>query len=301
MDCPPFLPPRDFVGYGWNTPKDCWPDSAKIAVNFALNFEEGGESTLANGDDYSEGCLHEAFHKIPYKGRRDQQLETMFEYGIRQGLPRIIRLFDKYGYKFTTFAVGRALELAPQYAKLLPKLGHEIASHGYRWRSYVAMPPEEEKKHISDAIDSLQRLTGDQDVPAGWYFGRGSNQAKRLIAREHHKRGLPLLYSSDSFADELPFWVESPLASEGEKDEGLLIVPYSLDCDDHRFLCQGSGWSTADDFFWHLKETFDYLYQEGLEGRPKMMTIGLHSRIIGRPGRFRSLQKYVFPEEYAFM
>ncbi|THV02634.1 glycoside hydrolase/deacetylase [Dendrothele bispora CBS 962.96] len=292
-DCPAFLPDRDFVGYGLDTPTDCWPNGAKIAVNFVINFEEGGESTLANGDEYSEGYLHEAFHKSPLKGRRDQQLETMFEYGVRQGLPRILRLFDKYGYKFTTYAVARALELAPQYAKLLPELGHEIASHGNRWRSFADMPPEEEAKHVAEAIDRLQRLTGDEIVPGGWFLGRGSNQSKRIIAREHHKRSLPLLYSSDSYADDLPYWVESPLASEGVSDGGLLIVPYSLDCNDHRFLCQGSGWSTSNDFLWHMKETFDYLYQEGIEGRPKMMTIGLHNRIIGRPGRFRCLQKYV--------
>ncbi|KAK7025459.1 hypothetical protein VNI00_015987 [Paramarasmius palmivorus] len=283
MDCPPFLPQRDFIGYGLDTPRNCWPNGAKIAISFVVNFEEGGESTLANGDEHSEGYLHEAFHKTPYRGKRDQQLETMFEYGTRQGLPRIIRLFERYGYKFTTFAVARALELAPQYATLLPELGHEIASHGYRYRSYTDMSPEEEVKHISDAIDTLRRLTNDPKAPAGWYFGRGSSQAKRLIAREHHKRGLPLLYSSDSFADELPFWVESPLVDEGEKDDGLLIIPYSLDCDDHRFLCQGSGWSTSDDFYWHLKETFDYLYQEGSEGRPKMMTIGFAEYISQKP------------------
>ncbi|KAF9255234.1 glycoside hydrolase/deacetylase [Marasmius fiardii PR-910] len=285
------LPSRDFIGYGWETPADCWPNGAKIALSFVVNFEEGGESTLANGDEQSEGYLHEAFHKIPLKGKRDQQLETMFEYGVRQGLPRIIRLFEKYGYKFTTFAVARALELAPQYGKLLTELGHEIACHGNRWRSYIDMPPEAEAKHVSEAVDSLQRVTGNQNIPAGWYLGRGSNCSKRLIASEHRERHLPLLYSSDSFADELPFWVENPLAREGVNDDGLLIIPYSLDCDDHRFLCQGSGWSTSDDFFWHLKETFDQLYQEGLDGTPKMMTIGLHNRIIGRPGRFRSLQK----------
>ncbi|KAF8916583.1 hypothetical protein CPB85DRAFT_1374515 [Mucidula mucida] len=265
LDCPPFLPDRDFVGYGWDTPKDCWPNGAKIAVSFVINFEEGGESTLANGDEYSESYLHEAFHKEPLKGRRDQQLETMFEYGIRQGLPRILRLFDKHGYKFTTYA-----------------LGHEIACHGNRWRSYFDATPEEEAAH----------LTGDKNVPAGWYLGRGSNQSTRIIAREHHKRGLPCSIAPIAMLMTFrSFWVESPLASENIKDEGLLMVPYSLDCNDHRFLCKGSGWSSSDDFLWHMKETFDYLYQEGVEGRPKMMTIGLHNRIIGRPGRFRCLQK----------
>ncbi|KAK0469051.1 uncharacterized protein EV420DRAFT_5915 [Desarmillaria tabescens] len=273
-DCPPFLPNRDFVGYGWDTPQDCWPNGAKIAVSFVINFEEGGESTLANGDEYSEGYLHEAFHKAPLKGKRDQQLETMFEYGIRQGLPRILRLFDQYDYKFTTHAVARAIEVCPQYGKLLPKLGHEIACHGNRWRSFYTASPEEEAAHVSEGIDRLQRLTGDSSVPSGWYLGRGSNQSARIIAREHFKRGLPLLYSSDTYADDLPYWVESPLASEGIEDEGLLMIPYSLDCSDHRFLCKGSGWSSSDDFFWHMKETFDYLYEEGLEGRPKMMTIG---------------------------
>ncbi|KAK0220939.1 hypothetical protein EDD85DRAFT_779806 [Armillaria nabsnona] len=292
-DCPPFLPKRDFVGYGWDTPHDCWPNGAKIAVSFVINFEEGGESTLANGDESSEAHLHEAFHKMPLKGKRDQQLETMFEYGIRQGLPRILRLFDQYGYKFTTHAVARAIEVSPQYGKLLPKLGHEIACHGNRWRSFFAASPEEEAAHVAEGIDRLQHLTGDNSVPSGWYLGRGSNQSARIIAREHYKRGLPLLYSSDTYADDLPYWVESPLASEGIEDEGLLMIPYSLDCSDHRFLCKGSGWSSSDDFFWHMKETFDYLYEEGLEGHPKMMTIGLHNRIIGRPGRFRCLQKFM--------
>lgn len=151
---------------------------------------------------------------LPPQKKTVLTVHCQFEYGIRQGLPRILRLFDKHGYKFTTYAVARAIEVAPQYGKLLPELGHEIACHGNRWRSYFDATPEEEAAHVAEGIDRLQSLTGDKNVPAGWYLGRGSNQSTRIIAREHHKRGLPLLYSSDSYADDLPVRARLCLSTE---------------------------------------------------------------------------------------
>ncbi|THV02632.1 glycoside hydrolase/deacetylase [Dendrothele bispora CBS 962.96] len=195
--------------------------------------------------------------------------------------------------KCTMYTVAAALERAPYLGPILVEHGHEIACHGNRWINYMNVPPEEEERQIHHAIDRLQKYTSDPNVPRGWMIGRRSNASPRLYCRAAKERGLEFLYSSDSYGDDLPYWLESPLASEGEPDEGMLIIPYTLDCNDFRFVVAGSGWSSGEDFYNHLVDTFDVLYEEGLAGQAKMMSIGLHNRCVGRPGRLAAVEKFM--------
>ncbi|GAA6014813.1 hypothetical protein JCM10207_002190 [Rhodosporidiobolus poonsookiae] len=303
-----YLPPRDFVAYGEDTPSDCWPNSAKIAVSFVLNYEEGAEHTLWNGDAHSEAFLSEsAFHRQPKQGRRDLYVESQFEYGTRAGLPRLLKLFKKFGYSWSTWTNARALEASAYYGKYLVEGGHDIAAHGNRWITQTELyadpspvasltgktGPEEEAAHVAQNIDRLRAATGLQDVPTGYYLGRGSLYSKYLISKVHKEKGVPLVYNSDSYSSDLPYWQESPLAADGDEDEGLLHVPYGLFLNDHRFYCKGAGASCGDDFFDLLKAEFDYILREGREGKPKMMTIAMHSRILGRPGRIQCLKRFM--------
>jgi len=291
-----FLPPRDFVGYGLEKPKgDVWPKGAKIAVSFVLNYEEGAEHTVWNGDEHSEPFLNEAnYYRNRAEGKRDMYTESLYDYGIRAGLPRIIRLFQSFSYPFTLWLNSRAIETSAQYGPILVGMGCDMAAHGNRWITQTELSgPEEEAAHVRQGIERIQKASGKQDVPSGWYLGRGSLYSKHVISKVHKEMGVPLLYCSDSYADDLPYWVEDPLSLDGEEDKGMLMVPYGLVNNDHKFYSKGAGASTAVDWFNILKGDFETLYSEGQDGEPKMMTIALHSRLIGRPGRLAGLKKFL--------
>ncbi|GAA5860427.1 hypothetical protein JCM8547_000301 [Rhodosporidiobolus lusitaniae] len=303
-----YVPPRDLTGYGFDSPRDCWPNEKKIAITFVLNYEEGAEHTLWNGDKRSEPFLNEtaSFRDIKW-GQRDLFVETQYEYGTRAGLPRLLKLFKKFGWSWTTWTNARALEASAYYGKYLVEGGHEIAAHANRWadqrelyeengplKLITGKPgPEEEAAQVAQGIDRLRAATGLQDVPTGYYYGRGSLYNKHIIHKVHREKGVPLLYTSDTYADDVPYYTESPATLDGEADDGLLNIPYSLSNNDHRFYIKGAGFSNGQDFCDQLIAEFDYLRREGLEGKPKLMTIALHSRIIGRPGRIAGLKRFM--------
>ncbi|KAI0477490.1 hypothetical protein GGR56DRAFT_411310 [Xylariaceae sp. FL0804] len=291
-----WLPPRDYVGYGFEPPKVLWPGNKLIAVSFVLNYEEGAEHTPWNGDDQSCDSLHELHYSRPATsgGKRDGLVEDMFEWGTRQGLPRLIKLFRKYGWKWTTWTCARAFEATPTYAKLLADEGHEIACHGNRWRIHGTNKAEA-KAHIHKSFDRLQATTGLGDVPTGWFGGGMPIHTKLARAEVHRERDVPLLYCSDTYAADTPYWVRDPYAAvHGGEDKGMLMVPYSLCTNDHRFfVAQGPGVSKPDDWFEMLKAEFDQLYEEGQAGAPKMMTIAMHNRFVCKPGRIMALKRFM--------
>lgn len=266
--------PRDFAGYGAQPPDPRWPGNARIAVSFVLNYEEGGESTPLEGDATSESYLQEVVGALPTVGQRNLNAESMFEFGSRAGFWRVHRLFQKHELPLIVFAVGQALERNPEAAQAMAAAGWDVASHGWRWIDYMDMPEPEERQHIRRSIDTIEQLTGTR--PVGWYTGRISANTRRLV----HEAG-GFLYDSDSYADELPYW-------ETVNGEPLLIVPYSLDVNDFKFLTP-NGFVTGDDFFEYARDSFDHLFEEG--GR--MMSVGLHCRSIGRPGRARGLGRFL--------
>jgi putative urate catabolism protein len=266
--------PRDLVGYGEHPPAPLWPDGARLAVSFVLNYEEGGESTPLEGDAASEGYLHEVVGAPPTVGRRNLNTESMFEYGSRVGFWRIHRTFVKHGLPLTVYAVAQALERNPKAARAMVDAGWEVASHGQRWIDYAELPEDEERDHVRRAIATIERATGQR--PVGWYTGRISENTRRLVTSEGG-----FLYDSDSYADELPYWAEN-----GGKP--VLIIPYTLDANDFKVLLPG-GFVTAEDFFAYLRDSFDQLYEEG--GR--LLSVGLHCRIVGRPGRARGLDRFL--------
>ncbi len=265
---------RDFVGYGAEPPDPQWPEGARIAVSFVLNYEEGGENTPLEGDAASEAYLQEVVGAVPTIGRRNLNSESMFEFGSRAGFWRIQRLFQKHSLPLTVYAVGQALQRNPAAAQAMVESGWEIASHGWRWVDYMDMPEAEEREHIRLALEVIEQLTGQR--PVGWYTGRISANTRRLLVEAGG-----LLYDSDSYADELPYWVEV-------EQESHLIIPYSLDVNDFKYLTP-NGFVTSDDFFHYAKDSFDQLYDEG--GR--MMSIGLHCRVSGRPGRAQGLDRFL--------
>ncbi len=264
---------RDLVGYGATPPNPNWPGGALIAVNFNLNVEGGGESTLFNGDEVSEGMLNDI--GVPaQRGVRVPLVESVFEYGSRRGAWRVLDVFAEFDIKMSILGVARALEQNPDLAKACAARGHEIVSHGYRWIDYCAVPEHIEREHIARAVDILARLTGTR--PAGWMTGRPGPNTRRLVVEEGG-----FLYDRDSLADELPYWL-----NVGGRPH--LVIPYSYEANDNRFN-ENSGFSTADDFFTYMRDAFDVLYREGRNGSPKLLSIGLHDRLIGRPGRCKSL------------
>ena len=268
------MPERDLVGYGAEPPDPMWPGGARLALSFVLNYEEGGESTPLEGDPASEGYLHEVVGAPPSVGRRNLTTESMFEFGSRAGFWRIRRIFTRHGLPLTVYAVGQALERNPAAARAMVEAGWEVASHGWRWIDYAGMPEAEEREHLRRAIDAIERLCGVR--PVGWYTGRVSENTRRLIVEDGG-----FLYDSDSYADELPYWVEVA----GQRH---LVIPYTLDANDFKFLIP-NGFVTADDFHAYLVDTFEQLYEEG--GR--LMNVGLHCRITGRPGRARALDRFL--------
>lgn len=269
--------PRDLVGYGENPPDPKWPNGARLALNFVLNYEEGGEACILHGDDASEANRTDVPGTTPWKNERNLNVESMFEYGSRAGFWRIMRQFRERGLHFTAYAVGMALERAPENARAMVRDGHEIASHGYRWINYRHFDEETEREHMRLAIAAVERTTGSR--PLGWFTGRISTNTRRLVVEEGG-----FLYDSDSFADDLPYWV----TVSGRQH---LIIPYSMDCNDVRFAAE-QPFNTGAEFLTYLKDAFDVLYAEGASS-PKMMTVGLHCRLIGRPGRAASLASFL--------
>ncbi len=275
----PDNPPRLLVGYGANPPRPSWTapsgQIARLAVQFVINYEEGGEHCLLNGDTRSEWLLSEIVGAVPYEGVRHMNMESLYEYGSRVGFWRLYRMFQSRDLPCTVFAVARALEQNPQAAKAMVEAGWEIASHGYRWIDYQHMPEEEERAHIKKAVEIHTRMTGSR--PLGIYQGKPSPNTRRLIVEEGG-----FVYDSDSYADELPYWVE--VAGKHQ-----LVVPYTLDANDMRFAC-AQGFNSGDQFFTYLKDAFDFLYAEN-QGR--ILSVGLHCRLVARPGRARALAKFL--------
>jgi putative urate catabolism protein len=268
---------RDFVGYGGRPPHAQWPGGARVALSFVLNYEEGGERSPLDGDALTEPIMHEIVGAPPDEGRRTLHVESMYEFGSRAGFWRVHRLFTERGLPLTVFAVGQALERNPDAARAMAAAGWEVIGHGWRWIDYGDVPPDVEREHIRRTNETIERLCGQR--PVGWFTGRASEQTRRLAVAEGE-----LLYDSDSLADELPYWVDV----DGKPH---LVVPYSLDCNDFKFLLAG-GWVTGDDFRRYMLDTFDQLYEEGAE-TPRMMSVGLHARIVGRPGRARALARFL--------
>ena len=273
--------PRDLIGYGKTPPHPQWPGQARVAVQFVLNYEEGGENCVLHGDDGSEQFLSEMFNPASYPDRHIS-MEGIYEYGSRAGVWRILREFEKRNLPLTVFGVGMALERHPELTSALKAMGHEIACHGWRWIHYQNVDEATEREHMARGMEIIQRLTGERAL--GWYTGRDSPRTRRLVA---DYGGFE--YDSDYYGDDLPFWMQV------RKTDGSitpqLIVPYTLDCNDMRFALP-QGYSHADPFFQYLKDTFDVLYAEG-EERPAMMSIGMHCRLLGRPGRITALQRFL--------
>ena len=286
MTATPFDPdyPRDLVGYGEKTPHPRWPGGARIAVQFVLNYEEGAENSVLHGDRESETFLSEIVGAQAFPARH-MSMESLYEYGSRVGVWRILRLFRERALPLTVFGVGMALARNPAVVDAFLSDGHEIASHGWRWISYQSFDEATEREHMALAIDTIARLTGRP--PDGWYTGRDSVHTRRLVA-EHGG----FTYVADSYSDELPFY--APVATRTGPQQ-LLVVPYTLDANDARFATP-QGFNSGDQFFAYLKDSFDVLYAEGDPrglNAPKMMSVGLHCRIIGRPGRAAALARFL--------
>ncbi len=267
---------RDLIGYGEQPPDPHWPGGARVAVQFVLNVEEGAESCILEGDPCSEAYLHELPGRPARTAARDLSVESMYEYGSRAGVWRILRLFRDRSLPLTAFAVGRALELNPELGRALAAAGHEVAGHGYRWLDYRDVPEDEERAHIRRTVEVIERLCDKR--PVGWYTGRISPNTRRLVREEGG-----FLYSSDTYDDDLPHWLpDSP---------ALLMIPYTLVNNDVRYLLP-NGFASGDDFLRLLTDAFDMLWREGAE-RPKLMTIGLHARISGHPARAMALARFL--------
>ncbi len=269
--------PRDLIGYGNNPPHPKWPDNARIAVQFVLNYEEGGENCILHGDAASEAFLSEIVGADARAGVRHMSMESIYEYGSRAGVWRLLRLFSEYEVPLTIFAVGMAVERNPAVIEEMVRRGHEICSHGYRWIDYQYVAEETEREHIGLAIDAIEKVTGER--PRGWYTGRTSPNTRRLLVEEGG-----FLYDADDYSDDLPFW-------DARFGSPHLVVPYTLDANDMRFATP-QGFNSGEQFFTYLKDAFDVLYSEG-EQSPKMMSVGLHCRLIGRPGRVAGLARLI--------
>lgn len=273
--------PRDLIGYGRNPPQADWPGGARIAVQFVLNYEEGGENCVLHGDASSEQFLSEIIGAQAYPDRH-LSMESIYEYGSRAGVWRILREFARRQLPLTVFAVGMALERNPDVGRAFVEAGHEIACHGYRWIHYQSVPESLEREHCQRCVQVVTDLLGHH--PEGWYTGRDSPNTRRIVVEQGG-----FLYDSDYYGDDLPFWTLVTLSSGQRKPH--LVVPYTLDTNDMRFAT-AQGFNTAEQFYTYLKDAFDVLYAEG-EQAPKMMSVGLHCRLVGRPGRFAALQRFL--------
>ncbi|GIZ53661.1 allantoinase PuuE [Noviherbaspirillum aridicola] len=281
--------PRDLKGYGPNPPHARWPGGARVAVQFVLNYEEGGENCVLHGDRASETFLSEIIGAQAFE-MRHMSMESIYEYGSRAGLWRLLRMFEERGMPLTVFGVAMALRRNPEAVDAFVRLGHEIACHGLRWISYQQVDEETERAHMREAVQIIRELTGE--APLGWYTGRDSPNTRRLVM-EHGG----FLYDADYYGDDLPFWekVDFTDADGRQRSEPQLIVPYTLDANDMRFAA-AQGFNSGTQFFDYLKDAFDVLYEEGdPDGldRPKMMSVGLHCRLVGRPGRAAALARFL--------
>jgi putative urate catabolism protein len=270
--------PRDMLGYGRTPPDPRWPGDARVCVQFVVNYEEGGENNILHGDAASEAFLSEIVGAAPWPGLRHWNMESIYEYGARAGFWRLHRLFTRRNLPVTVYGVATALQRSPEQTAAMLEAGWEIASHGYKWVEYKDLPEEEERRHLQEAIRIHAEVTGSR--PTGWYLGRCSMNTTRLVMEEGG-----FAYSSDSYADDLPYYVQGPKGPH-------LIIPYTLDANDMRFATP-QGYNSGDQFFAYLKDSFDVRYREGAEGQAKMLNIGLHCRLVGRPGRVAALERFV--------
>ena len=276
---PPY--PRDLIGYGRNVPHASWPGNARVAVQFVLNYEEGGENCVLHGDKASEQFLSEIIGAQAFEARH-LSMESIYEYGSRAGAWRILNEFERRKLPLTVFGVSMALERHPELTAAFVDLGHEIACHGWRWIHYQTMDEATEREHMRIGVEIIKRMTGV--APLGWYTGRDSPNTRKLVVENGG-----FLYDSDSYGDDLPFWTE--VETSGGRTVPHLVVPYTLDTNDMRFATP-QGFNTGDHFLSYLKDAFDVLYVEG-EDKPKMLSIGMHCRLLGRPGRFAALQRFL--------
>ena len=269
--------PRDLVGYGANPPDAKWPGGAQLALSIVLNYEEGAEYSVLYGDAHSETLNSEHDNPKALYGIRSAIMESFYEYGSRVGFWRILKVLRDRDIPITVLAVGLALEQNSEVAGAIAEAGYEVAGHGWRWIDYQDIGPQEERAHLKKTIDVIERMTGSR--PLGWFLGRPSPNTRRLIVEEGG-----FLYDSDAFNDDLPYWV----LVDGKPH---LILPYSVDNNDIRYT-RGQGLEVADEFFTYLKDCFDWLYREGRHA-PRMMSVGLHCRLIGRPGRMAALERFL--------
>ncbi len=269
--------PRNLAGYGQQSPHPRWPNNSRIAVQIVLNYEEGAENCILHGDPASEAFLSEIVGADARKGVRHMSMESLYEYGSRVGVWRLLRIFKEYQVPVTIFAVGMAVERNPTVIEAMVDAGHEICSHGYRWIDYQYVNEDQEREHIGLAIAAIENVTGRR--PLGWYTGRTSPNTRRLVVEEGG-----FLYDADDYSDDLPFW-------DHQHGTPHLVIPYTLDVNDMRFATP-QGFNTGDQFFSYLKDTFDLLYSEGKE-IPKLMSVGLHCRLAGRPGRAASVARFL--------
>lgn len=270
--------PRDLVGYASRPPHPHWPGGARIAVSLVLNYEEGGEACVLHGDGHSESVLTDIGAAEALPGVRNMNVESLFEYGSRVGFWELMRLLKSMGAPATVYAVGMALERNPEAAAAIAASGFEVACHGYRWIDYQFVAEEVERADILRNIEAITRLIGRR--PVGWYTGRPSPNTRRLVVDTGG-----FLYDSDAYNDDLPYWTKI----SGRRH---LIIPFSFDNNDSR-LQRGGDFGTAEQFFTYCRDAFDWLYRSGVEGRPRMMSVGLHGRIIGRPGRIGALARLI--------
>jgi putative urate catabolism protein len=278
ISSPPSPYPRDMTGYGRNPPDPAWPGAARVCVQFVVNYEEGGENNILHGDPHSEAFLSEIVGAANWPGQRHWNMESIYEYGTRAGFWRLWRLFTSRGIRPTVYGVASALARGREQVGAMLEADWEIASHGLKWIDYKDAPVELERAHIAEAVALHTALTGA--APQGFYQGRCSMNTLAL-AMEHPC----FVYSSDSLADDLPYWVPGPRGPH-------LIIPYTLDANDMRFAT-AQGFNSGDQFFAYLRDSFDVLYREGGAGAPKMMSVGLHCRIAGRPGRTAAVERFV--------
>ena len=270
--------PRDLRGYGRTPPDPKWPGGAKIAVQFVINYEEGGENNILHGDAASESFLSEIVGAAPWPGQRHWNMESIYEYGARAGFWRLWRLFTEKHLPVTVFGVATALMRSPDQVAAMREADWEIASHGLKWIDYKDFSKEAEREHLRQAIEIHTEITGSR--PLGWYTGRCSMNSLDLVAEDGG-----FIYAADSYADDLPYW-------RGSANAAQLIVPYTLDANDMRFASP-QGFNSGDQFFAYLRDTFDMLYTEGQAGAAKMMSVGLHCRLAGRPGRAAALARFL--------
>ena len=269
--------PRDLAGYGAHPPDPKWPNGARIALQLVLNYEEGGENCVLHGDAASETFLSEIIGADARQDARHLSMESIYEYGSRVGVWRLKRLFETYQIPITVFAVGMAVERNPDALIALHQAGHEICSHGYRWIDYQYVDENTEREHMRRAIKAIENATGER--PLGWYTGRTGPNTRRLVVEEGG-----FLYDADDYSDDLPFW-------NHQHGKAHLVIPYTLDVNDMRFATS-QGFNSGEQFFQYLKDSFDVLYAEGSR-TPRMMSVGLHCRLAGRPGRFAALERFV--------